>query len=993
MREDSVSDAPQSAVDLLRNYRFPRDWTFRPVLGKKPMAAEWNKSPLDADSAVSAYERGFERKDGSFGSYDGQAVMTGERSGGLLALDIDGPAADDAFLELGGDAYEPMGEESTMAFTSGRTGRRQLLYRVPKWLVPELRDLHIHKLRDDADGSGELALRFNGCYSVLPGSKHPETGRFYRFTRDHDVPGTADAPDWIVAILLELRKAPRFLEAEALDELGQAVEPGVIPDRQLRGWFWKAEIQSLVGARLEEVIYNHDCFADWDTSNPRRASNFCPFHGGDSGDTFHVDFTGEHGYGWHCKVCGTGGNPLQYLHALHEADPFAEMPRGADLRRVIERVATDLGFTYPDDLQPVQLTREVAPAKPKRRELLEMGAEVIRTIRNPAEQSLALHDLVEEAGRFRLNARELKFLILRDAMYKSRDTEDFFRESAWFNTVSEQEFVIPGLLRTGSQVMIHARGGVGKSETMLALAKAIGRGSEMLVRGIKVKCRQGPVIWISSDQSLSHLRSMLHFQDIDPTKEDDWFYLVTNWKADQMHDFQEMINQVKPALVVIDSLGSVQDGTDVEENEGNYASALYQIATLNGDLDKDLGFHSTCIAWIHHNTKGGQDFRGTDRLKNALDETWSLRELTEEEEAQHGTNKRMLTIGKSRFGRSGDNLMVSRDLEFNYEITDMTPMVTREGINRTGRQTPETLILEHLSKQAEPQSVRELLERLNARLKGERGDSVKPISERGIRKYLALWLEAGMVQKSEVRTGSSGRPREVWAVRGTHAALATHEEEEAYLLGALARGFGSAASEKEEGTTPVEEGESFVSPRTSRTERGKSEMKLIDPPSNPFPEKGSEAVGIYFTTGVNTQNPPEWNKSPSLPEQGDEGPLAAPEQSAGLFHRDLFQPRGINPPFADTPVPGTDLGDPEVYATAGPPNRVRGRVRAHEELYSPLSDAQEPEEGGLEGGPGAIEPEEGLDGPAGPIWSPLTPFGGDTTPEGGEEGDFSDAWL
>ena len=962
-----------TASDLLRSHLFPNEWKFRPVRGKRPMSNAWQTHAYAAEESVQAFDKGFERKDGSFGAFDGHAVMTGAKSGGLLALDIDGSVADDAYLGLAGEAYEPMGEESTMAFTSGRVGRRQLLYKVPGWLVPSLQSLTVHKLRDDQDGLGELSLRFNSCYTVLPGSKHPDTGKQYRFTRDADIPGAADAPEWILEILLELRTAPRFLEPEELEALAVDSQPGAIPDRQLRGWFWKAEIQSLLGAKLTEVVYDHPNFGEWNDSNPRRAANFCPFHGGDSGDSFHVDFTGEQGYGWHCKVCGTGGNPLQFLHAVEEADPFASMPQGADLRRVIEQVAVGLGFNYPEDLQAVQLTREITAAKPARKDLLTAASEILRTVRNPAEQTIALYDLAEESGRSRMTARDLKYLAVRDAFYRDKDA-NLVRPNTWFEDVENEEFIIPGLLRTGSQVMIHARGGVGKSETMLALAKAVGRGSEMVVRGMKIKCRQGPVVWISSDQSLGRLKASMLLQEIDPIKSDPWFHLVTDWKADLLHDFQEIINTIEPVLVVVDSLGSVQDGTDCAENEGNYAAALYQLATLNGDLGKQLGFKSCCIAWIHHNTKSGEDFRGTDRLKNALDETWSLKEATEEEELQYGTNKRILTIGKSRYGRGGDRLLVSRDLEFNYEISDMTPIVTREGVNRAGRQTPETLVLEILAASSGGLTRKELHVRLNQRLTGERGDSFKAISDYGVRKYLSIWVDAGLVTKARRgQEGSQGgRPSDLWMACGPRAVLPSREAEDAERMEILRRGFETSTNELTCDGGEIGQGVAGGSP---------SSHKQTSLGSNPFPENESEGAEVCATDRIN----PSFHINPS-PEQGSEE--VPGEVYAKNAPEEVCATAQINPHTNPESVVASDLGDEEVSAQEEECLRAQARTRARESEID-LSGTQEALQGVLEGGEGQISPE-GCDRGSSRFAEPRED---DDTPEGPELGDFSRAWL
>ena len=60
--------------------------------------------------------------------YVGLGVVTGSFSGGLIALDIDGAQADARYQEVAGEEYEAYGDEKTISWTSGKPGRRQILY-------------------------------------------------------------------------------------------------------------------------------------------------------------------------------------------------------------------------------------------------------------------------------------------------------------------------------------------------------------------------------------------------------------------------------------------------------------------------------------------------------------------------------------------------------------------------------------------------------------------------------------------------------------------------------------------------------------------------------------------------------------------------------------------------------------------------------------------------------------------------------------------------
>uniref|UniRef100_B8HJL8 DNA primase/polymerase bifunctional N-terminal domain-containing protein n=1 Tax=Cyanothece sp. (strain PCC 7425 / ATCC 29141) TaxID=395961 RepID=B8HJL8_CYAP4 len=100
--------------------RLPDYAKFTPVKkGKLPYQDE----PL---TAVEVLERHYNDS-----CFTGVGLLTGEASGGLVAVDHDGHSADEVLKELAGcppeEALPP-----TLHWTSGRTGRYQMLYPVSK---------------------------------------------------------------------------------------------------------------------------------------------------------------------------------------------------------------------------------------------------------------------------------------------------------------------------------------------------------------------------------------------------------------------------------------------------------------------------------------------------------------------------------------------------------------------------------------------------------------------------------------------------------------------------------------------------------------------------------------------------------------------------------------------------------------------------------------------------------------------------------------------
>tara|TARA_E500000331_G_scaffold358220_1_gene423507 strand:+ start:44611 stop:46740 length:2130 start_codon:yes stop_codon:yes gene_type:complete len=167
------------------------DWRFVPV-GR-------NKKPINADTGDNV------AKWQSSGGYDidqikdlpsqyvwAVGLLTGPASGGVLAVDFDGPGSEEKFLQIcGRDSCEL---PKSISWTSGKEERRQVAFRV----ADEWWDSLVNRKHYD----GVLELRWANHQSVVAGH-HPET-EGYRWVEgcspiDVEV---ADAPDWLLHPLL-----------------------------------------------------------------------------------------------------------------------------------------------------------------------------------------------------------------------------------------------------------------------------------------------------------------------------------------------------------------------------------------------------------------------------------------------------------------------------------------------------------------------------------------------------------------------------------------------------------------------------------------------------------------------------------------------------------------------------------------------------------------------------------------------------------------------
>jgi Bifunctional DNA primase/polymerase, N-terminal len=139
-------------------FSLPDHWQLTPVIGKFPCFKRWEQAGIDRNLIATELEY----------SATGFGLLTGVISGGIIAIDCDGPTAHNLFKEM------LCGEiPHTIAFTSGRSGRAQYLFSVPELFWNEVRTRKVK-----ADQGQMLEFRWNGCQSVLPPSKHPETGKY-----------------------------------------------------------------------------------------------------------------------------------------------------------------------------------------------------------------------------------------------------------------------------------------------------------------------------------------------------------------------------------------------------------------------------------------------------------------------------------------------------------------------------------------------------------------------------------------------------------------------------------------------------------------------------------------------------------------------------------------------------------------------------------------------------------------------------------------------
>jgi hypothetical protein len=190
--ESSVVKPSTNWLDELSG--LPSDWALLPLDG--------NKKPIDPASGL--LMKGWARHQG-FSSDELQEVMplavgvlTGPVSGGLLAVDFDGPGSEERFQHIFGRPSSEL--PPSLSWSSGKPERRQVAFNVDLDWWDLLKGIVVWQ---NNQNKTILELRWKGHQSVIAGA-HPETMGYFWLPgcSPADFSEPAMAPDWLLIPLL-----------------------------------------------------------------------------------------------------------------------------------------------------------------------------------------------------------------------------------------------------------------------------------------------------------------------------------------------------------------------------------------------------------------------------------------------------------------------------------------------------------------------------------------------------------------------------------------------------------------------------------------------------------------------------------------------------------------------------------------------------------------------------------------------------------------------
>ena len=602
-----------------------------PATGE-PMTA-WASHATDADGiaelAVSPYVKAV-------------GLVLGEPSG-VIAIDFDGTGSTDVFRSVYGLPWTEL--PKTVGWSSGLPNRRQLAFRVPMDLWPNLRNRRVWK---NSEGRTALELRGNGHQSVIVGA-HPDTAGYQwlpgRSPADLQV---ADAPDWLLVSLVKAASEPADAEHQpstaadaprALDLLAH------IPASYADSYASWIEI----GMALHSVDPGllHD-WTEWSRSSPKFDEGVClskwaSFKGGG------VTIGSLHYY---AELAG-----YHYVRPEPEYDfqDYGERPQAEAIPRPIEIPKDEQIQKLLDELLDLMLQPQESWAK----QMATRAALWALGVQGGAIDERLYYALAQRWG--------LSLQTSHAGGSRNRKLSD--------PIASPAEDLLPGFLLWRRDHLLFGAGGTGKTLAAAQMAVCLIKGLPFLDQQIPPS-RTGRVLWIGTDGG-EGARAMVkeYIEDLGLDHDDPDIEANLNiWAAEGndslpswactpsgLKELRDELESGGYALVVVDSLKATLELAGVNFSIGPVGTLMRLMQALVGRY--------CSLLWLHHPAGGkaaGKGLQAAAGSQNINQIPSAVHQITRKVEDRGPSN--LWSVHKLRGSTSRE--FSYRLAEAGFEITD-----------------------------------------------------------------------------------------------------------------------------------------------------------------------------------------------------------------------------------------------------------------------------------------------------------------------------------
>lgn len=263
--------------------------------------------------------------------------------------------------------------------------------------------------------------------------------------------------------------------------------------------------------------------------------------------------------------------------------------------------------------------------------MIQMIRDIELKCLDPGLKTWKMQNLAKQHGNGR-TARDLESIYFKSLIAQENEPLMNLEELRQKYGNQVKEWLLHGFLPKATTLLLHAKGGVGKTRLAYDLLYHLATGQDW--SGFSVTADSRKCLIIQTDESPSDMSAAL--EDRGFTEQMTVKY-KTRWLVDHMQQLRRDVEEHRPDIVLLDSLTSISRQSCFTENDTEYARPVLMLR----DIAQEFG---CTFVIIHHSNSDGQS-RGTKAIFNSVSEVWNLKR-----DDTNNTDglERLLTIEKSR---------------------------------------------------------------------------------------------------------------------------------------------------------------------------------------------------------------------------------------------------------------------------------------------------------------------------------------------------------